>query len=179
MFLKNTKKLAYTAILSALGLALILLGAYLPLSFVPFLGASLLLYYVFEKCGIVFGLLSGITVSLLSVLFLGGSSIAEVIPYMVLFAPHSFASFFLNKLNLKNSFVKYLIRYVILLPLFNISFYVIFKMASYVLFNMKAFVDIVGGHYFVLAIFMNVIFIFYDQTFSYIYRQLVKARIFR
>lgn len=178
MFLKNSKKIAYTAILSALGLGLIMIGVFLPLSFVPFLGASLLLYYIFEKCGIVFGLLSGATVSLLSILFLGGASIAEVIPYMVLFAPHSFATFFLNKLNLKNLALRYFIRYIILLPLFNISLYAIYRMATYILFDMNAFVDIVGGYY-VLAIIMNIVFILYDRTFFYIYRQLVKARIFR
>jgi hypothetical protein len=178
MFLKNSKKIAYTAILSALGLGFLMLGTFLPLSFVPFLAASLLLYYLFEKCGIIFGLLSGVTVSLLSLLFLGGASIAEVIPYMVLFAPHAFATFFLNKLNLNNKVLKYFIRYIILLPLFNISLYAIFTMATYILFNMNAFVDIVGNYY-VLAIIMNIVFILYDQTFFYIYRQLVKSRIFR
>lgn len=178
MFLRNSKKIAYTAILSALGLGFIMAGAFLPLSFVPFLAASLLLYYLFEKCGIIFGLLSGVTVSLLSLLFLGGAGFAEVIPYIVLFAPHSFAIFFLNKLNLKNLVLKSFIRYIILLPLFNISLYAIFRMATYVLFNMNAFVDIVGGYY-VLAIIMNIVFILYDQTFSYIYRQLVKTKIFK
>ena len=178
MFLKSSKKIAYTAILSALGLGFIMAGAFLPLSFVPFLGASLLLYYLFEKCGIVFGLLSGVTVSLLSLLLLGGAGIAEVIPYMVLFAPHSFAAFFLNKLNLKNLVLKYFIRYIILLPLFNISLYAIYRMAAYILFDMNAFIDIVGGYY-ILAIIMNIVFILYDQAFSYIYRQLVKTRIFK
>jgi len=51
-------------------------------------------------------------------------------------------------------------------------------MAAYILFDMNAFIDIVGGYY-ILAIIMNIVFILYDQAFSYIYRQLVKTRIFK
>lgn len=178
MLLNKSKKIAYTAILTALGVGFIMLGAFLPLSFVPFLGAALLLYYLFEKCGILYGLISGICVSLLCVLFLGGASIAQVVPYMVLFAPHSFAAYFLNKLQIKRAWLKYLTRYLILLPLFNISLFTIYKLATFVSFDMNAFVHIVGAYY-ILAIIMNVVFILYDQTFFYIYRQLVKARIFK
>ena len=178
MLLNKSKKIAYTAILTALGVGLIMLGAFLPLSFVPFLGAALFLFYLYEKCGVLYGVLSGIGVSLLSILLLGGASIAQVVPYMVLFAPHSFASYFLNKIPLKKPFLKYLTRYSILLPLFNISLYTIYKIATFVLFDMNAFVQIVGAYY-ILALIMNVVFILYDQTFFYIYRLLVKARIFK
>ncbi|HEY8423367.1 MAG TPA: hypothetical protein VIL23_01230 [Clostridia bacterium] len=177
MFLNKSKKIAYTAVLTALGVGFIMLGAFLPLSFVPFLGASLLLFYLFEKCGIIYGLMSGIAVSLLCVLFLGGN-IAQVVPYMVLFAPHSLASYFLNKLHIKKPFLKYLTRYLILIPLFNISLYTIYRLAAFVLFDMNAFIHIVGAYY-ILAIIMSVVFILYDQAFFYIYRQLVRARIFR
>ena len=43
---------------------------------------------------------------------------------------------------------------------------------------MNAFVQIVGADY-IMALIMNVVFILYDQTFFYIYRLLVKARIFK
>lgn len=178
MLLNKSKKIAYTAVLTALGVGFIMLGTFLPLSFVPYLSASLLLFYLFEKCGILYGFLSGVAVSLLCIFFLGGASIAYVVPYMVLFAPHSFASYFLNKLPLKNLFLKYLTRYLILLPLFNISLFTIYKLATYILFDMNAFVQIVGAYY-ILALVMNVVFILYDQAFFYIYRQLVRARIFK
>lgn len=97
---------------------------------------------------------------------------------MVMFAPYSLAAFFLNKLKISNKVIGYMIRYSILLVLFNVSLFTVFKLAGTVLFDMAQFAKIIGG-YFVFALIMSAIFILFDQVFIYLYKMLIKSKIFK
>lgn len=180
MHINLSRKIATTAIITAISLALLLVGAipFSPLTLIAYCACGILIYYTMSKCGIIFGLLQIAATGLLAFFLLSWLEIVWA-PYIILFAPHAAIAFLLDKLKLKIKIIKYIIRYSIMLLFFNVALRGIFEIANAVLFDMDRFVSLVGGYYFVLAIIMSVVFVIYDQAFGWVFKHLAKSKILK
>lgn len=176
MQLKNqNRKIAYTAVLTAISFVMVVSLRFLPLSFFPLIVAALVLYYNIAKCGILWGLLQAAAVSTLGFL----TVVPEIFGYVLLAAPYAVIVFYLDKLKMHNKFVLVLIRYSLLLVFFNIAIWTIYTFASATLFSMNLLVEVLWNNYFLFAALLSVLFIMCDISFEFIYGQLVRRKIFK
>lgn len=89
------RRIAYSAVGTALSVVMIVLACYLPLTVLPLVLISLCLNIVYRRCGIAFGLVSTVAVAGLGFLFCIGH-IGVMLTVCIVFLPYSLICYFLR-----------------------------------------------------------------------------------
>lgn len=170
-----SKKISYTAVFTAISIIAVVGAYFLPLSVFPFMLATLCLLITLNKCGFMWGfLLALICCSVSAAMFPTG------FVYIFFAAPHGFVCWLLSKIKLKNPFIKYPLKYLILIVFFSAALVGIYFLADAVLFStaLPVMADIVGG-YALFTLVATVIFIAYHELFMAGYREIMKLKVLR
>lgn len=152
----NTKKIALSGILTALGVVLLILENIIPTGKLGFyIFAGFLISVVIIECGLFYGWISFCAVSLLA-FFLVPEKTA-VIPYVLFFGIYSIMKNYIEKLN------KFIFDLVLKFAFFNLSLFFMWNIA--LLFIPKSLFDDVP--LFGMIIFLQLAFFVFDWIFSF------------
>ncbi len=161
----TTKKITVSAVATALASVCIILTNFIPLRVTLLMFAAGCFYIVFDKAGIVYGLLT-IAASILISFFTKPFSSAFFLTAIV-FAPYSLIAYFMRKLyytHIKPA----LIRLAVMAVFSNLTFCALYLMVKFLTISLDfAVTDIVGRlGYALVAVILTVFFMLFDVVFD-------------
>ena len=161
----STKKITVSAVATALASVCIILTNFVPLRVTLLMFAAGCFYLVFDKAGIVYGLIT-IAASILISFFTKPFSSAFFLTCLV-FAPYSLIAYFIRKLyytRVKTA----LIRLAVMIVFANLAFGAIYLMIKFLTISIDFSVaDIVGKlGYPLVALILSVFFMLFDVVFN-------------
>ena len=128
---KSTKKIAYSAVLVAISVVVVLISAFTPMQIVPLVFVSLAIYIAFARLGIGYGIITAVATTALT-FFIAGLN-ATFFCLVILFLPYALLASAMQKLSYKVLW-QAIVRLVLTALLFGGAF-----------FALTALVDIVAG----------------------------------
>ncbi len=165
-----TKKIAYSAICTAISAVVVLITAFSPAKIVPLIFVSLCVYIAFKRCGIVYGILTAIATALIS-FALSGIQLSFV-ALVSLFIPYAIIAYAMQKLSY-DKLLHAIIRLLITATLYAVAFIVIINLVDIIAgTTVMALVEKLGSVFVVIA--MVVIALPVDFFFSYMSEKIIK-----
>lgn len=172
------RKIAYTAVGTALSLVMIALTCYLPLTVAPLVMVSLCYNIVAEKCGIGYGILCMMaSVGLGFVVCIGAIGVMLIV--VVVFVPYSIICVFLRKIDF-SSIKNTLIRIGIIAAFAALETFFVYLLGSLIVgyVDFGAIIDKIGSAfavgYLVITLIVVVLFIAIDWMFVTFSKIIVK-----
>lgn len=92
-----TRRITYSAVCTAIAVAVILISRFSPMQIVPLIFASLAFYIAFLRCGAVYGIITS-AVSILLGFFISGIGTTFLF-LCIVFAPYALIAYFMRKLS--------------------------------------------------------------------------------
>ncbi len=161
--MNNTKRIAYSAVCSAISVVCIWLTNILPLGVALLAGVSLGIFIAFDRLGIVYGLLTCVVSFSLSFLITGFNG--AFIFSAILFAPYGILAFIIKSLHYA-SVKTALIRVAIVLAFSQLALMGLWFLADkLVIINLTHVASKIGG-YVVVALIFAVIAVAFDFLFK-------------
>ncbi len=169
----STKKITVSAVATALASVCIILTNFIPLRVTLLMFAAGCFYMVFDKAGIVYGLIT-IAASILISFFTKPFSSAFFLTAIV-FAPYSLIAYFMRRLyytHIKSA----LIRLAVAAVFANLAFCALYFMVKLLAVSLDfAVMDIVGRlGYALVALILTVFFMLFDVVFNQVVLRLGK-----
>ena len=154
----NSKKIALSGIITALGAVSLFLENIVPTGKIGFyVFAGFLLSIVIIECGLIYGWISFSAVSMLAVLIVPDK--IAVTPYVLFFGIYSLIKSHIEKID-KNS-VQWILKFLY----FNLSLYILYMISDVVFPELLSrFFDVLP--FYVIIIVMQIAFFLYDWIFS-------------
>ena len=165
-----TKKIAYSAICTAISVVAVLITVFSPAKIVPLIFVSLCVFVAFMRCGIVYGLLTALATGLICFAISGIQ--LSFIALVALFIPYAIIAYAINKLTY-DKLSHAIIRLVITATLYAVAFIIMINLVDIIAGTaIMTLINKVGGVLVVIG--MVIIALPLDFFFTYMANKILK-----
>lgn len=170
--LKGTRKVTYAAAATAIGTLCSVVAIYLPVKVMPLVATAFCFYFIFERCGWGYGILTQAAVLLATFLVGGVALSATFVLLAIVFIPYAPIAYALRKL----SYVKWqtaLLRGAIVAIFVNLAFLAVYYILQFAVLggglDLGRLAEMVGG-YWVIALLLIPLGVSVDFLFTQLVR---------